>query len=73
MGHTWQWNIQAPGLSAVQRKVTLPPGGIVMVSRLDGLLCPSSNSGLIVRSSDVTSKLLCTNWNSCLLCVSLIR
>ena len=41
-------------------------GGMVTVSRLEGLLCPSSIGGLMMVSLDVTSKLLLITWNSCL-------
>ncbi len=33
---TWQWKNQTPGLSARKRRVTDPPGGIVIVSRRAG-------------------------------------
>lgn len=60
----WQWKNHAPGLSALHRKTTLPVGGMVIVSRREGLDWPSSRGGLIVVSLDVTSNDLDTTWNS---------
>jgi hypothetical protein len=48
-----QWNIHAPGLSAIRRSVTEDPAGTWTVSRRIGFSWPSTTDGLSVGSLEV--------------------